>query len=150
MPKIINVHTRIETEWENFDPFAGGLASISQGFGIPTSINVRKRRQGSNLLIEGSFVCGTTTAVEARMAFDDILVGDSSIIGTEIAGSFGYTDPVNPSIYPLREGGVSYISFASQGGTGGALSKNTASSRFSSGDRLSFVATIQIQGWENN
>jgi hypothetical protein len=145
--QILDAPIPWEEDWESFDPFAGAMGAISQGFGAPTGINFRRRRSGPDLLVEGEFTAGTTTGVQGRIAFSDSLVASSIIVDTEVAGVLTWTDASNPSIFPLRNGGISYLMHANTAAGGGGLAPENASTRFSVGDRISICARIPIQGW---
>lgn len=120
------------------------------GFGTPTNVAFYHKRQGSDLLIRGQFVSGTSTAVEARVSLPVGLTSSSSMATLEYAGHLVYNTPNAATYELLIEPSVSYLTFGFQNAAAAGFVKRVANTVFSAGQGGSFFARIPIQGWNNN
>jgi hypothetical protein len=145
-----------DTDWLS----CGLTGSAFTGFGssVPTP-SLQCKRQGSDLLIKGTFQAGTTpTAVEARMSLptlNGVLLtsASSSVIpSVQLAGNA----TVNASSttffgnYTLIEPSVTYITFSRQDSTRNAYTKSLGTEISSSGSQFSINARVPISGWQNS
>jgi hypothetical protein len=130
------------TDWQSYTP-------TFQGFGTPTNVEMRWRRVGDNVEIQGRFTSGTTTAVEARVGLPTGLTSSSSKISTiQQTGTVGFA--VNSGYYlTLMEPSKTYFTIGIQVSSAG-LTKLNASSIITSGNILSFTASIPIEGWSSS
>jgi hypothetical protein len=115
-----------------------------QGFGSPTNVEIQYQISGDIVRIWGKFTSGISTAVEARIGLPNNLVsaGVSKIPSIRFAGSArrGIADT---AIYnTLIEPSVNYITVSRATGSDSPLSKLNGSGLLSSGQVLSFEATI--------
>jgi hypothetical protein len=148
--------TNADTEWAS----CGLTGSAFTGFGssVPTP-SLQCKRQGSDLLIKGTFQAGTTpTAVEARMSLPtwngvQLTSASSSVIpSVQLAGNA----TVNASSttffgnYTLIEPSVTYITFSRQDSTRNAYTKSLGTEISSSGSQFSINARAPINGWNNS
>jgi hypothetical protein len=125
------------------------------GFGTATSTEFQWRQVGSNIEIRGKFTSGTTTAVEPRITLPSGYT--SSPIGTipsvQIVGQ-GQRSTANAaffSVQPLIEPSVGYLTFGVQTSVRGGTSKLVASSSdISSGDTISFFASVPVAQLANS
>jgi hypothetical protein len=130
------------TDWQSYTP-------TFQGFGTPTNVEMRWRRVGDNVEIQGRFTSGTTTAVEARVGLPTGLTSSSSKISTiQQTGTVGFA--VSAGYYlTLMEPSKTYFTIGLQVSSAG-LTKLNASSIITSGNILSFTASIPIEGWSSS
>jgi hypothetical protein len=129
------------TEWVSYTP------SSSQGLGTLANIDLRWRREGSEVLIRGQLDVGTTTASEARLQLPDGLVASSNMSTLEIVGQTG-RDSVGDGDYKLFcEPGVNYITFGRGRGANVSFGKLTGAAVYASGDTAGIIARIPIEGW---
>lgn len=131
------------TPWTSYTP-------TFTGFGTATSINVRWRRVGQSIEIEGAFTHGTCTAVENRITYPNSWNSASTIATLEVAGTMLYGANLG-SIFALsilREASVQYmtVGYTASGVTG--LSKNSSTSPYGGNNVLSFKMSAPISGWE--
>lgn len=152
----IYTSTNSDTDWAS----CGLTGAAFTGFGssVPTP-SLQCKREGSDLLIRGTFQAGTTpTAVEARMALPTwngvqlVSAGSSVIPSVQLAGNL--TINLNSTTlfgeYVLIEPSVSYVTFGVQGSTLNAFSKSTGISITGTGNSHSINARIPISGWTNS
>ncbi len=143
---IIRRAAAIVTPWVDYTP-------TLTGFGTPSSVKFSSRRFASNLEIRGKFTAGTSTAVEARatMGFNGTsgnVASDASFVSTiQIAGPAVVSYAATTNIYVLIENNSTYLVFGAQTSGVGALSKINGSTMLGSGDTMSFVVSIPINGW---
>ena len=129
-------------------------ASNTQGFGTPTNSECKHRRTKQDLEMECKFQVGTTTATEARVNFPNSLLGVTLSQGIKVAGYWvrGASDTAKGGAV-LVESGTGYFVFSDANvfgsGTTNALTKANGSGMTSSGF-ITFKASVQIAGWEEN
>jgi hypothetical protein len=148
--------TNADTNWASC-----GLTGASfTGFGssVPTPA-LQCKRQGSDLLIKGTFQAGTTpTAVEARMALPtwngvQLVSANSSIIPrVQLAGNLtiNLSNTTFFGEYVLIEASVPYVTFALQSSVANADTKATGANLSGTGNFHSINARIPIEGWQNS
>jgi hypothetical protein len=122
------------------------------GFGTVSTYNCRHKRDGEDLLIKCTFTSGTPTAVEARVSLPGSLVSKSNLNTVELAGFLDFDSSASTIWHHnvLIEPSVGYVTFGAKGSSAAPLTKQTASSQFSNGIKLSFEARIPIEGWTEN
>lgn len=132
------------TDWQSYTP-------TFQGFGTPTSVEFQYRRVGSNVEIEGKFVSGTSTAVEARIGLPTGLTsaGTGTIaslkqVGTSFSGTSANVTYQNAAQI-LVEPSVTYLTVQAHSTL--SLSKINGNTLISSGNTFTFFASVPIQGW---
>jgi hypothetical protein len=137
--------TTINTAWVAYTP-------TFTGFGTPTNVNFRSRRNGSNLEIIGSFTSGTSTSTEARITIGfngtSANVTSTSWLATTQPigyGSYSVNSATQPTV--LVEASVTYLTFGLQGGSNAGLTKVLATIFTSSGTAFRFSASIPIDTW---
>lgn len=135
--------------WQSYTP-------TFTGFGTPTAVNFIWRQVGQDLEIKGSFTGGTTTATEARITLPAGFTSVSSIPTLSTAGYFG-TDQASATGHGgpvLIEPSVTYMTFGDSGtlGSGAAatLAKANGSSALTTGAKMTFNASILVQGLSAN
>jgi hypothetical protein len=142
------------TDWGS----CGHTTSDFAGFGTVSSIETQCKREGSDLLMRGSFTTGTTTATEARV---NLKLGgttltsqsSSSISSLQIAGKGNRpaSSSVNFSGFTvLIEPSVSYFTFGYESSSTNGLTKYNGSAIFGSSEKISFQARVPILGWQNS
>jgi hypothetical protein len=148
--------TNADTDWAS----CGLTGSAFTGFGssVPTP-SLQCKRQGSDLLIKGTFQAGTTpTAVEARMSlptWNGVLLtsASSSVIpSVQLAGNATLNASSTNFFgnYTLIEPSVTYITFSRQDSTRNAYTKSLGTEISSSGSQFSINARVPINGWNNS
>lgn len=138
-----------DTEWAAYTP-------TITGFGSATGVDVKWRRDGSDMLIQGYFVSGTATATQARVSLpNSVLV--SSTVQTSPKNHWGTFirevssgDKGGP-ILPVA--GQSYVNFGpvavfGTSSTGVSLTAANGDALAASGTIISFNARVPISGWE--
>lgn len=120
------------------------------GFGTVSGTSCYHSRQGENLKVRCKFVPGTTTATEARVSFPGTLVAASTIPTLELAGTAVINVTTNGYASVLREPSVSYFTFGRDGGGSTAITKFNGSTWVVSGNTVSFLAEVPINGWSEN
>ena len=148
--------TNADTDWAS----CGLTGSAFTGFGssVPTPA-LQCKRQGSDLLIKGTFQAGTTpTAVEARMALPtwngvQLVSANSSIIPrVQLAGNLtiNLANTTFFGEYVLIEASVPYVTFALQSSVANADTKATGANLSGTGNFHSINARIPIEGWQQS
>lgn len=123
-----------------------------QGFGTPTSVNMTYFRVGDSLYLQGSFVAGTVTAAEARVALPTGLTsaGVSKIPAIRVCGHTATTE-TNQTESVLIEPSATYITFGREAWAGGAsppITKEVVNNFLGSSDTFQmFTGPIPITGW---
>ena len=131
-----------DTDWATYTP-------TFTGFGTVATQSFRYRRLGPDVLIEGSFLAGTTTAVEARMSLPAGLTS-SSTYGTVQTCGIASIDVADPSLWgtwPLIEASVTYLTFTYINGTSHLQTKRNGSQLAASGNRITLSVRVRIEGW---
>jgi hypothetical protein len=135
-----------------------GSAFTGFGSSVPTP-SLQCKRQGSDLLIKGTFQAGTTpTAVEARMSLPiwngvQLTSASSAIIpALQLAGNV--TANVNSTTffgnYSLIEPSVTYVTFSQQASTLNGYTKALGNQIAITGTQYSIIARVPINGWNNS
>lgn len=133
------------------------------GFGTVTTSNMYWRRDGDSLQVQGNFVFGTTTAVNAAIGLPAGLVIDTTqLSSTAATNMFGTAARGSNSTFALASANVGpwvimdrkdlsttavYIGTGSSGNTFGS---GAGSSIGASGELLSVQFTVKIAGWGVN
>lgn len=133
------------TSWTAYTP-------TFTGFGTPSAVEFEYRQIGENYEIRGKFASGTSTATEARISLPNSATsaGISIIPSISVIGNFAMSSVNGFAGEILIEPATSYITFGAQGTSLAGLSKLTASSFISSGQSLSFFASVPIAGLTAN
>lgn len=128
-------------DWTSYTP-------TFTGFGTVTSPECQHSRVASNLLLRCKFVSGTSTTTEARVSLPSGLTSadTTKIPSIQVSGNTGYSATGTAGITTLIEPSVTYITF----GTQSSAAKANGSALVSSGQTLSLLASIPIQGWSAN
>ena len=144
--------TNADTDWQS----CGHTTSSFAGLGTVSAIETHCKRQGSDLLMKGKFVTGTTTATETRVSLPiwngvQIIAKSSSVIPSiQKAGDAAITVAASYDYQVLIEPSVSYFTMGRVSATQAGLSKGNGIDLFGSGVGVSFTARIPIEGWENS
>lgn len=130
-----------DSDWVAYTP------TNTQGFGTPSVMDAKYRKQGPDLLLEVTFTAGNHSGSEAQFALPAGLTTASNYPSTQIVG----THVSSTSVYGfsvLAEASKSYLTFGSGIGAGG-VAKRTGSQITTStnGGIISFYAKVRIQGW---
>jgi hypothetical protein len=153
--KVAAGQTFTATRNETARVSCGHTTSDFTGFGTVTAIETFCERDGEYLIMDGKFVSGTSTNVEARvnlkLAGTTLTSASTAKIPTiQVAGQVSIS--VNSSAFfgnaALREPSVTYITFGQQSSTTHQLTKGNGSVIFGTGTSVSFSARIPINGWE--
>lgn len=126
------------------------------GFGTATNVRFRWKKIGDEILIQGIFTSGTTTAVEAQVSFPPGLETIAELETLSIAGVYfrsggAFSDKGGPIIV---EPSTAYMTFGHTSTFGSAsvdpLTKRNGSQICASGDEISVEMRIPIDGWKTN
>jgi hypothetical protein len=123
------------TAWQVYTP-------IFEGFGSPTSIDFKWRQVGQNIEIIGNLTPSAATTDEARISLPASLISESSPIlnNVTIVGSCSQSD-----FQVAAEPAVNYIFFVDYSSSS-VLTRQTANDIVSSGQQLSFFASVPCAG----
>jgi len=135
----------IITDWESYTP-------TFQGF-TASNINIRWRRNGENMEVEGRFDASSPVASEIRISFPSGKTSSSNLPAISLAGQAIWDDASNPAQYVhiLREPSVTYFTMGGKQTTQSQLFKINGNDYWSVGTRvISFRASVPIQGWTAN
>jgi hypothetical protein len=146
--------TNADTDWDS----CGHTAASFTGLGTVTAINTQCKRQGSDLLMKGSFTVGTVTAVEARLSLPVwngsqlVSAGSSIIPSLQLSGDMIYSSSSTVTFRhgTLIEPSVSYMTFAYQGSTNAAFQKILGTVMSANNQSFSFSSRIPIEGWQGS
>lgn len=122
------------------------------GFGTVASSECQHSRVASNLLLRCKFTSGISTAIEARISLPSGLISaDTTKIPTiQHAGMASFSVAGADVKQILIEPSVSYVTVSVQGASNAGLTKINGNAFISSGQSMSFSATIPIQGWSSS
>jgi hypothetical protein len=128
------------TEWTSYTP-------TFTGFGTPTNVEAQWRQNGENHEYRVKFTSGTSTAVEARVGLANgaTSANTSKIPSIQLAGYMHRSFATTQQYGVLIEPSVSYFTFDVQGTVAG-LSKVNGNSIVTSGEVLSFTASVPVSG----
>lgn len=130
------------------------------GFGTATSVVATYSRIGDRLIVEGSFISGTPTAVAAKIALPSGLkVATTKISGgnQNVMGQWEVTLGTDQYTSASREGIIFsdatdddevFISLAAS--SNGNMAKTLANAITASGNGIAFRFTVPILGWSSN
>lgn len=132
----------IENNLTDFTPYT---PSNTQGFGTITSNQLHFREEGDAIRIIGSFVTGTTSAIEAQLELPAGYTTNSSFTNITSAGevirNISSTNARQQTA--LIQNDLSYLRFAFTAGAT-ALTPQNGNSMFGSGERLSFEVIVPV------
>jgi hypothetical protein len=122
-----------------------------QGFGTPTNVEFQWRVNGENIDIRGKFTSGTPSAVEARVGLPIgfTSAGTNKIPSIQLIGHAQRGANVAAVYGILIEPSVQHMTFSQQSSVTVGLVKQDGSALFSSGNNVSFFASIPVQGLSN-
>lgn len=141
------------TDWITYTP-------TFTGFGTATSVDFKWKREGSDLLLQGYFSAGTSTATQARVSLPTGLTGDSAIQSSAKNHWGTYVREVSGST--INKGGIilpvasqNYINFGpvtvfGADTTSTSLTAANGDSISGSGQLISISARIPIAGWSSS
>jgi hypothetical protein len=146
--------TANDTDWAS----CGHTTSDFTGFGTVSAIETQCKRQGSDLLMRGKFVSGTTTITEARI---NLKLGGSSLTSaatTKIPSIASFGRAIRQSVSAtgikdfviLQEPSVAYftIGHPEYTQTISPFTKANGTGIMLTGEAFSFNASIPINGWD--
>jgi len=129
------------TDWASYTP------STSQGFGTLGAIDLKWKRVGTDMLIQGTFVSGTSTATEARLELPTGHTTRSDLPSRTVAGKGAYTGTGGVDQLVLVEPSRTYMNFGiANVGTAG-LSAANGSQMVAAGQTYGLLARFPIEGW---
>lgn len=134
-------------DWQSYTP-------TFTGFGTVSNVEVYWKQIGDEILIEGKFVAGTNTGVEARVSLPSgVVSADTSKIPTiRLAGDAARNDgsvPASGVYRTLIEPSTAYITFG-QEGSGGSLAAKILGTNFPNAYYVFFRARFPVHGWSSN
>lgn len=138
-----NEFVKADSDWESYTP-------TFTGFGTPTNVSFKYRKNGPNLEIEGVFTTGTPTATEAQMTLPEGLVSSSGLPTLSHCGTATKSAGASTTVfgwYTLIEPSKSYLTFGAQFSNVNALSKANGNAIFAASQTVSIKASVPIQGW---
>lgn len=134
-----------DSDWESYTP-------TFTGFGTVSTSNIQFRKDGPDLLLDGTFITGTPTATEGRISFPDGLISASNLPTLSSAGKYfrGANDSLHGGAI-LKEASKGYITFGPattfSNTASVALSKANGSDATTNTETITIEARIPIQGW---
>lgn len=132
------------TDWIAYTP-------TFQGFGTPTNLDIRWRRVGDSMEIQGSFDAGTVTASEAQIGLPNSLSVSSALTQIKMAGLISRGAAGN-SLNKVALLTASDTFFNIGNGLGGSGSEVPigGTSVVNSGEGVNFFVTVPIEGWSSD
>ena len=132
------------TDWTSYTP------STSQGFGTLGAIDLKWKREGSDMLIQGTFVSGTSTATEARLELPTGHTTRSDLPTRTVAGKGAYTGTGAVDQLVLIEPSRTYMNFGIAGAGTAGISAANGSQMVAAGQTYGLLARFPIEGWDSN
>lgn len=131
------------TAWQSYTP-------VFTGFGSVTASQFFWRQVGANVEIRGSWTCATSTATLGRVSLPNSLAASSSITRLTLVGSGGTGAGATAQmhLYPIINGSNDTVTFGPN--SSAAIVQQNGSSLCTSGNVMSMMVSIPIQGWENS
>jgi hypothetical protein len=145
------------SEWQSYTP-------TFSGFGTPTAVNISWRRDGQDMVIEGTFDTGTVTAnpmavslpsgysLDSSILTDfDSEVGSASQSGTGASNQLFSAANISWKAFvdTSTSSSLIYLTDTTNGSGGPVFSKRNANAVCNSGTRISFKAKVPIAGWSD-
>lgn len=138
------VYSSPMTDWQSYTP-------TFTGFGTPSSVQFSWRRVGDSLQVLGTFVAGSTTAVEGRVSFPSGLIADSADVPSiRGVGTAGRDTTSSGPWTTLAEPSLGYFTFGLETAAGGSLTKQNGSFLTGSGQKIFLTGIVPILGWSSN
>lgn len=129
------------TEFQTYTP----PSSAFGGFGTVSTTNLRWRKVGSEIEIEGSFVTGTVAASEARLPLPNNYVTSSNYTTREVCG-IATSTATNNAVYTMAEVSTSYLVFSFDNSTNSANTKANGNAFVGTGGTITVNAKVRIAG----
>lgn len=123
------------------------------GFGTVSVFDVKHRRIGDTLEVEGQFVSGTSTATEARMSLPNGLETAADYPTLQLLGKGNYSGSATTDFSGrtvLGEANRTYVMFGREISAADGLQKSNGNAMISSGQGLHFNFKVRIKGWVMN
>jgi hypothetical protein len=142
-----------DTDWVACTP------NSYQGLGTPTSVEVLCKRHGSDLLMKGKLVAGTTTATELRIGLPAWNGAQLTTAGTSVIPSLQRIGKANYGVASatffgggtiLVEPSVTYLTSGVESSANSGIAKLNGNTILSSGNTFMFDARVPIAGWNNS
>jgi hypothetical protein len=121
------------------------------GFGTPTNVNFSFNRAGNRMKVMGSFTCGISTAVTAKVSLPGSLLSDSVLISASVRQVCGICSVgVNAAqaMYMLVDPNVNYVCIGIQAAGSNGLAEANGSTIASNGNGVAMQFEIPISGWD--
>jgi hypothetical protein len=130
-----------DTDWAVYVP-------TYTAFGTVATTNMQWRRQGTNVLIKGTFIAQAASAAEARVSLPNSIVTLSTLPTVQVAGTFGDNEGSGYGGLVVVQPNVSYLNFSVLAAIpGSTLNVNNSNAFVGAGKIISIDASIPIQGW---
>lgn len=125
------------------------------GFGTVASVNFKSWRVGKHLYVDGTFTTGTPTAVEGQITLGygggNANVTSASTLPTLSLAGTGHRDTAGADEQTiLIEPSKTYFTTGIQSAGIAGIAKSNGSSVMGIGQKLSFNAKVEIEGWDSN
>lgn len=130
-------------------PWRQWIPTNSQGLGSLTQVSLVYRRDGQDLLLMGSAVSGTGTAVEAQLSLPENYVSENVCSGTTLVGSVAIGNTAAAAIYAINDGGTNYLNFGNQSATTAGISKGQGTSIVANTTKFAINVRLPIVRWRN-
>lgn len=129
-----------DDDWVSYTP-------VFNGFGAVSSVDIKSRRDGSDLLIRGVVTLGTRTGVTADMSLPLALMVASDSASPEVCGSAVWDGSTTTSYILLCTASQGAIQFSHQNNAG--LTANSGTALFTDGSTIAIEARVPIEGWNS-
>lgn len=130
------------TDWTAYTP-------TFQGFGTPTDVEIRYRRVGDSIEIQGRFTSGTATTDEARIGLPSGLQISTDVQTRDIVGQYdrnlAETSIVEYLI--LASPSDTFLNVSRRSATNSPFSPRLGTEVGAASQVSGFFATVPIQGW---
>ena len=130
------------TDWKEYTP-------TFTGFGTPTNIKIRYRRNGDSVELQGRFDTGAVTGTPSQITLPTELSVSSIITENAVFGAWNREAADTSDFFLVANGGNNYYQVIQQN-TGSLDTPQNVSSIIGSSESQSFYAKIPIEGWSSN
>ena len=132
-----------ESDWVSYSP-------TFTGFGTVSGSEFYWKRSGDNILVQGKFTSGTSTATEARISLPFAISSTKLPSSTSQVGV--WVKSVGAAQYDviLADRSNTYLKFGALSSGAGGLSPLNGDTMVASGNAVSLYAQVPIEGWSSN
>lgn len=136
LEKLFNADVPIVTPWASYTP-------TFQGFGTPTGVQFLWRRNGESIEIQGRWITGTVTAVEAQVSLPNSYAVSSTYTSRQLVGLLESSNTAHDNFNVNIAPGDTFLNFGRD-----TVAAATANTIFNSSETEHIFCTVKIEGWD--